>query len=422
MQSTSGHPVAVLGVPIDNVGVDEVLARIEGWIAEGGFHQLATANTDFLINAVHDQELGDILRRCDLVVADGMPLVWTSRLLGNPLKARVTGVDLVPRLAALAAARAYRVFLLGGTPESLQGAAARLRSDHAGLQIVGQLSPPHARLEAMNHAAILEAIAEAEPDILLVGFGNPKQEKWLSMHRHRLQVPVTVGIGGTFDFLAGRVSRAPVWMQRNGLEWLYRTVQEPRRLTRRYAANAWGMLRYLPRHLAAYSFQRRASRLSQLVVEPCPEARVLHVSGDFTGPVMQCFAEETVQAFRAGEHVVLDLSHSTYIGADGLGMLIRAITDARTMRRELWLTGLRPLVERIVKAGRFESGLHIASGIPEAMRRIEPIAWPGTPAQHARPRLLAFRESDSLPAYGVFRNPVRGTSAVSPAPKEAVSR
>jgi N-acetylglucosaminyldiphosphoundecaprenol N-acetyl-beta-D-mannosaminyltransferase len=398
------------------------LARIDSWVAEGGFHQLATANTDFLINAVHDQELGDILRRCDLVVADGMPLVWTSRLLGSPLKARVTGVDLVPQLAQLAAARGYRVFLLGGLPDSTQGAARALKDAFPDIQLVGQLSPAHAPLEEMDHASILECIAGAEPDILLVAFGNPKQEKWLAMHRHRLRVPVTMGVGGTFDFLSGHISRAPYWMQRSGLEWLYRTFQEPRRLAARYASNAYGLLRHLPQQLVAFTFQRRAMRLPQLMIEASARTRILHISGDFTGPVIQSFAEETLRAFTAGSHVVLDLSQSTYIGPDALGMLIRAMSDARTMRRELWLTGLRPLVQRVVKAGRFHGGLQIASGIPEAMRRIEPIGSTGIPVFSGSPRLLAFRDQEISPAYRAFRHTVRGTSAISPAAKEPAQR
>ncbi len=418
MPMRGSNPVAVLGIPIDNVTVDEVLSRVDAWIAEGGFHQLATANTDFLINAVHDHELGEILRRCDMVVADGMPLVWTSRMLGAPLNGRVTGVDLVPRIAGLAAARGYRIFLLGGSSESLAGAAAALEAEAPGVNIVGKLSPPRASLENMDHAFMLEAIAEARPDILLVAFGNPKQEKWISMHRHRLQVPVAIGVGGTFDFLAGTVARAPRWMQRSGLEWLYRTLQEPKRLVGRYTGNAYGLIRHLPQQVAAYAFQSRQTRLPQLAVDAADEVSILHVTGDFTGPIMECFAEETLRAFAGGNHVVLDLSQSSYVGPDALGMLIRVMGRARAMRRELWLTGLRPLVERVIRAGRFGSSLHIATGIPEAMRRIEPTAaW--IPAPVAGSRLLAFR---TQPVQDSFRHMVQGTSAILPAVKEASGR
>lgn len=422
MPMRGNNPVAVLGIPIDNVTVDDVLSRIDSWIAEGGFHQLATANTDFLINAVHDHELGEILRRCDLVVADGMPLVWTSRMLGTPLKDRVTGVDLVPRITALAAARGYRIFLLGGSPASLEGTATALTAEYPGVQIVGKLSPPRAALENMDHASILDAIAEARPDILLVAFGNPKQEKWISMHRHRLQVPVAIGVGGTFDFLAGTVARAPRWMQRSGLEWLYRTLQEPRRLTRRYVGNAYGLVRHLPQQIAAYAFQNRQAHLPQLTVDAAEEVSVLHVTGDFTGPIMDYFADETLRAFAGGSHVVLDLSQSSYIGPDALGMLIRVMGRARAMRRELWLTGLRPLVERVIRAGRFGSSLRIATGIPEAMRRIEPIpGWTALPG--AGSRILAFRSQPiAVPVLDSFRNIVQGTSAISPAVNEASGR
>ncbi len=435
MSNTQVNPVAVLGVPIDNVTMDDVIARIEQWVEEGGFHQVATANTDFLINALKDAELGDILRRCDLVIADGMPLVWTSRLLGTPLKGRVTGVDLVPRLAELSARRNFRIFMLGATQKSLDGSAAWIEAHYPGAQIVGRLSPPHGPLADMDHEEILGAIEEARPDILLVAFGNPKQEKWLSMHRHRLQVPVCVGVGGSFDFLSGSVQRAPEWMQRSGLEWAYRTMQEPTRLAKRYLHNAVGLLTHLPQQLATYAIQGKQSFLPQLTVEMAGDARILHVTGDFTGPVMARFEEESDQAFSSGAHLVLDLSRSSYIGPDALGLIIRLMGKAKLLKREFWLTGLKPLVGRVVRAARLGPSLRIAPGVTEAMQRMEPaeFAWTAEVAREwTSPRIstklvpfktaeeavgsksAAFDSGRSISGRrDTFRDLVHGTSAIA---------
>ncbi len=246
---TEGHThyaVSILGVPFHNVSQQEALEWVEEAIASGDTHQVATANVDFLSHAKKDSHLTRILRECSLVLADGMPIVWASRLMGKPLKQRVTGVDLVPLLAQASAERGYSIYLLGADPGVMARAVAELRRQYPGINLVGCDSPKTATLEAMDHESILGRIEAAKPDILLVAFGNPKQERWLYMHRDRLRVPVSIGIGGTLDLLAGRLRRAPLWMQRSGLEWLYRASQEPLRLFPRYFRNAMTLLRYLP--------------------------------------------------------------------------------------------------------------------------------------------------------------------------------
>src|ERR1700677_4522207 len=245
------NKVAILGVPIDNLSMDEVMQTLEDHIAEGGFHQIATANVDFLIKSIHDDELHETLCRCDLVLPDGMPLVWASRLMGSALKERVAGADLVPRLVSLAAARGYRVFLLGAEDASSARAAVWMESQYPGVRIVGRYSPEFKPLDEMDHEDILCRIEAAQPDILLVAFGNPKQEKWLAMHRHRLNVPLCIGIGASLDFLSGKVTRAPKWMQASSLEWAYRLCQEPARLAKRYLGNAAGLLWFFTLQLAA---------------------------------------------------------------------------------------------------------------------------------------------------------------------------
>lgn len=373
MSEPRENSVAILGVAIDNLTMSEVLDAIEAKIAEGGFHQIATANVDFLIKSVHDEELRETLCRCDFVLPDGMPLVWASRLLGTGLKERVTGADLVPQLAKLSARRGYRIFLLGAQEESCAGAASWMESHFPGVRIAGRFSPKHQPLEEMDHEDILSRIEAAEPDILLVSFGNPKQEKWLAMHRHRLKVPVCIGVGGSFDFLSGKVPRAPKWMQRCGMEWLYRTMQEPSRLAMRYASNAFGLLRYLPVQLAMMAVQiRRRPSYSWITRENIGATTILHIDGNFTGTLLSQFETEVRGAVRSHSHVVLDMSRTAYLGADSLGSLIHVMTDARRWKRELWLAGLHPFLVRVLRASKLGLSFRMAPTVAEALRRIEP--------------------------------------------------
>jgi N-acetylglucosaminyldiphosphoundecaprenol N-acetyl-beta-D-mannosaminyltransferase len=364
--------VAILGVAIDNLTMQEVLDAVEAEIAEGGFHQIATANVDFLINSVHDEELRETLVRCDVVLADGMPLVWASYLMGTGLKERVAGADLVPQLARLSAERGYRIFLLGASEESSAGTARWMLKNFPGACIAGRYCPNHLPLEEMDHDDILSRIEEARPDILLVAFGNPKQEKWLAMHRHRLKVPVCIGVGGSFDFLSGKASRAPRWMRQSSLEWLYRAWQDPSRLAKRYASNVVGLLRYLPIQILVTAIRVKRFSPAQITDEYFGTARVLRIHGSFTGALLSGFETDVCGAIASGSHIVLDLSSTTCIGVDGLGTLIRLLTATRRWKRELWLAGLHPFLLRVVRGARLGRSFRMASSVAEALRRIEP--------------------------------------------------
>lgn len=229
----------MLGVVFDNVTFAEALTRLDAMVASGRPHYVATANVDFLVCARRDPELRRILLDAHLVLCDGTPLVWASRWLGNPLPERVAGSDLVPQLLAMAARKNYRLFFLGASPEASLQAIANARERWPTLNVVGRFSPPFRPLAEMDHPEICRRIRAARPDIVLVAFGCPKAEKWMAAHYRSLGVPVLIGVGGTLDFLAGRLRRAPAWMQRVGLEWMFRLAQEPRRLAGRYASDFW---------------------------------------------------------------------------------------------------------------------------------------------------------------------------------------
>jgi N-acetylglucosaminyldiphosphoundecaprenol N-acetyl-beta-D-mannosaminyltransferase len=364
------NSVAVLGVPFNNVTMEEAVDIIEQKIDEGGFHQVATANVDFLMHAIHDQALQDILCSCSLVVPDGMPILWSARLMGSKLKERVSGIDLVPRLAALAARRGYRVYLLGASEKSSKRAAELLEQSYPGLQIVGRHSPAPRPLEEMNHEEILRRIEQARPDILLVAFGNPKQEKWLSMHRDRLTVPVCIGIGGSLDMIAGKLIRAPRWMQQSGMEWFFRACQEPRRLAGRYLSDAITLGRYLPQQMAATASQPRTSGSSKISTNQVGNTEVITIKGDLTGTLLAEFERKTRNASTAGMHIVLDMSESAYFGPNTLGSLVHLMASMQKLKLHLWLAGMRPHLVRLLRSSRLDSYFKATTSVGDALYRI----------------------------------------------------
>lgn len=227
--------VAILGVPFHPLSLPGAVDRIEAMVNDGGSHYVVTPNVDFLVKTQRDAELRRILVCADLVLCDGKPIVWASHWLGESLPGRVAGSDLIPNLLLRAAERSWHVFLLGGSSEVAFDAAHRIGAAHPSLPVVSHYSPPYGPLHKMDNFEIARRVRAAKPDIVLVCFGCPKQEKWIWQNYQALGVPVMIGAGATIDFLADRIARAPVWMQRSGTEWIFRFLQEPRRLARRYA-------------------------------------------------------------------------------------------------------------------------------------------------------------------------------------------
>jgi N-acetylglucosaminyldiphosphoundecaprenol N-acetyl-beta-D-mannosaminyltransferase len=319
------HSVAVLGLPLANLTAKEAVDEIEKLILSRGSHQVATANLDFWVNSLSDVHVHRIIAGCSLVLADGMPLVWISRLLGKPLKERVSGVDMVPRLAELSAKKGYSIYLLGGRPGVAERASQALQSMHPGVNIVGHHAPPLADLERMDHGDTLERIRAAKPDILLVAFGNPKQEKWIWMHARRMGVPVSIGIGGSMDILVGDVQRAPQWMRRSGLEWLGRCVQEPKRLLPRYTRNLAGLATRLPIALIGNLLQRPYSGPSEVKSISDNGIVHLHLHGNLDTETMPASIDRTVaNCVAEGQLLVVHLRNLRYASAEGLGALLDA--------------------------------------------------------------------------------------------------
>lgn len=223
------------GVPIDRVTMEQAVDAIEGLVCEGRGGAVFTPNVDHVVECQDNAGLRSAYDAVSLSLADGMPVVWASRLLGRALPEKVSGSDLVEPLVRRAAARGWRVFLLGGGEGIAVRAGERMVADHPGLKIVGASSPRIDMGAAVEtRRVIVESVRAARPDIVLVALGAPKQELFIHEVRAALAPAVLLGIGASLDFVAGAVPRAPAWMSRSGLEWLYRLTREPKRLWRRY--------------------------------------------------------------------------------------------------------------------------------------------------------------------------------------------
>jgi len=228
--------VTIAGIKIHNVTSEQAISTIMGWIENGNTPRYAvTPNVDHIVKLKRDKEFQTIYQNADLVLADGMPLIWAAKFLGSPLCERVTGSDLFMKLCAVAAERKYKLYFLGGNPGDAEKAKEVLIQRNPGLIVEGCYCPPFGFEKDENeNKKIVELIKIAKPDLLFVGLGAPKQEKWIYKNYQKTEVPVTIGIGVSFAFAAGTIKRAPVWMQKTGLEWSWRLMMEPKRLWKRY--------------------------------------------------------------------------------------------------------------------------------------------------------------------------------------------
>jgi N-acetylglucosaminyldiphosphoundecaprenol N-acetyl-beta-D-mannosaminyltransferase len=229
--------VNILGVGVSPINVDQAVRAIEGWIAERRSHYVCITNIHGIVESQRDSELRQIHNNAGLVTPDGMPLVWASHLLGFRSVERVYGPDLVLALCERSAGRGYRHYFFGGPPGVAERMAECLEQRFPGLVVAGTYAPPFHPLTVEDDDRIVQAINETRPDIVWVGLSTPKQERWMAAHVGRVSAAALIGVGAAFDFLSGSKRQAPRWMQRNGLEWFFRVMTEPRRLWRRYATN-----------------------------------------------------------------------------------------------------------------------------------------------------------------------------------------
>lgn len=234
--------VSIYGIRFSKLNMQDTVAYLENVIESGHSIQLITANPIMVMEALENAKFMSVMKQADLVIPDGTGIVWAANYVGEPVAERVTGFDLLHELMKAGDVRRWKVFLLGAAPDVVHAAAERLRQQYPLVEIVGVRDGFFGEAE---DEAVVQSIREAAPDILFVARGLDTQEPWIAKHRHELQVPLMMGVGGSFDVISGRSKRAPVWMQRLRLEWLYRLLREPKRFGRMLALPkfAWKVMR-----------------------------------------------------------------------------------------------------------------------------------------------------------------------------------
>ena len=378
---TISETIVLLGIPISNLDMEEtvehIFSMIDTWKIDGRARQISTVNVDFVVNTltwklsrIRHPELLDILMRSDLVTPDGMPIVLASRLLGTPLKERVTGADLVPRLAQESAKRGKSIFFLGGKGDVGQQAAEKLQEKYPQMKIADVYSP-FVHVEGAKIAdsedhdrEIVNRINQSKADILLIGFGNPKQEVWFDRNRHRIKVPVSIGIGGTFEFIVGSVKRAPLWMQKTGTEWIFRITQDPKRLWKRYFVGffkfglmIWPAILYY--RLKHFIFKLKRKNLSVLETR-IPESidgttahiNIVRLPDHLDASVLNSVKAQVEPMIDKVSNIVLEFDQVTFIDSSGLGFIITLWRKLEELNKKLFLTGLTSSSRRFFKLTR----------------------------------------------------------------------
>jgi N-acetylglucosaminyldiphosphoundecaprenol N-acetyl-beta-D-mannosaminyltransferase len=366
-----------LGIPVDNLTLEEAVARIVSLARrrDGRARLVSTLNVDFLVNALGTRfsharhpELLDVLRNSELVTADGFPIVWLSRIAGKPLQQRVCGSDIAPLLARRASETGLSLFLLGGAEGVAERTGRLLQAENPGLVIAGTAAPmvrtagPGLAACIADDEALVEQINASGADVLLLGLGNPKQELWFNRNRHRLQVPVSIGVGGTFEFITGGVSRAPAWVRRGNLEWLYRITQDPARLWRRYARGLFKLAALsapliATRALEVMAFSGRGEadaaelKWSRLWCSRDQALSIVRLPGLVSARQMQAVAEQVQREAGSGGLHLIDFSLVRRIEIAGHQALF-TLAELQRSHGDILLLGIGPGLERQLAACR----------------------------------------------------------------------
>lgn len=351
----------ILGIPVQNLTIgsaaDKILSLLNSHEKGTPPHYITTLNSDYIANVYgwgliepKDPALLKVLRESQFATADGYPLIILSRLLGNPLNGRVTGADLIPELLELIHAKNFSVYILGGEEKATQLAVQNLQNTYKGLNIAGiDCSLFYVNGEELiespeRDALVLEQIYHTKPDLLLICLGNPKQEIWFDRVRDQLKVSVAIGIGGTLNFIAGKVKRAPTQFQKLGLEWLWRLIQEPRRLFWRYIHDGLKLIWFgVPlviyhhlNHLFSRFFTQKADQRDQtllfisskesICVIPCPR----FLSKEALGPL-----DNDLSNASESDAIILDMRQTVHMDLLGIAFLIQTWVWAKRKQKDL---------------------------------------------------------------------------------------
>jgi N-acetylglucosaminyldiphosphoundecaprenol N-acetyl-beta-D-mannosaminyltransferase len=249
----------ILGVGVSAINMDQALELIHSWIERRDPHYICVTPAHSIMDCYYNPDLRLIFNQSGLTTPDGMSVVWTLRLMGHKKVGRVYGPDLMQALCKRSLKHEFRQYFYGGAPGVVEELEHQLTTDLPGLQVAGHYTPPFGPVSEEEDRQIIEHIRAVEPDILWVGISSPRQEVWMAEHIDKLNVPALIGVGAAFDFLSGRKPQAPRWIQRSGLEWLYRFMREPRRMWPRYSRYPLFLLLLIAQALGIKKFDLEGS-------------------------------------------------------------------------------------------------------------------------------------------------------------------
>jgi N-acetylglucosaminyldiphosphoundecaprenol N-acetyl-beta-D-mannosaminyltransferase len=349
----------VLGAPIDCTDMTTIMQRIDAAAQHNTPFFISTVNINFLVASQTDPDFKESLYRSDICTVDGMPVVWIARLLGIPVKERTAGTDLFEAMKrGRAPARALKVFLFGGNEGAAAAAGERLNAERTGLTCVGSYYPGFGTIDEMSTDAVIKTINASGAEMLLVALGAAKGQPWLLRNHARLRIPVRAHLGAVINVQAGTVSRAPKWMQKTGLEWLWRIKEEPQ-LWRRYSHDASVLLRLLlTRILPLVILTRwqdfRAGRQDVMVTRSEDDKTVtLTINGAATARTIDVPLAHVRYAADSGKDVVINFSETRHVDARFLGLLLMLDKKLNAEKRRLTFTGISAGVGRIFRLNGF---------------------------------------------------------------------
>lgn len=370
MNTTDRDVAFLLGLPFHVIGMEDAIADAVAHVNARKPGYYITPNTDFIAQAYGNEALKDILFHADRVVCDGMPLVWLSRYFKPELPERVAGSDMVFRLFDEAKTHGWKVYFLGSDEQTLARTSEILRKDYPGMQIVGTFSPPYGSVDSWPNEEILKDLKQAQPDLLLVAVGCPKQEYWISRYHKESGVPLSIGIGASLDFICGKQTRAPKFVQKIGMEWMWRLLTDPKRLLKRYIKDFYYLIllanrqRKLmhSRHSAVAHSNSYPDEPSMLKKSEITKQLDTNESADY-----QFFSWEgsvefgTINEFPMPENydsaILLDLSQVPFIDSTGVGRLAKMAREARSANVKFVLIRPSETVAQVIKAMHLEAQL-----------------------------------------------------------------
>lgn len=363
-------PITVLlGLPFHDITLEETLDYCADTMKGTESRYLVTANVDFTTQAYEDPDLKKIVFFADRVVCDGMPLVWLSKLLGSPMRERVAGSDMVPKLLEICGKEAHSVYFFGSDLDTLIEAKGIVEERYPGLKVVGVDSPPFGAVIEWDNDALCEKMRASGAQLLLACLGCPKQERWIFAHHRETGIPLSIGVGASLDFITGKQKRAPVWMQKSGLEWFWRMSSSPGRLVSRYSKD----LIFLGKaSLQQASSQRRRRNMEVPPTPPTigltPASGVTRIS--WAGDLQKSDLSGAPVPDSTDSPILLDVSKVTFIDSSGLGRLALLTRVCRTAKQMLVVVDQSEVFSKAIRAVRMETLFTSAASEEEALELI----------------------------------------------------